>query len=238
MQSSTCHDSPVMSAARSRKITVLLLENQTWSLENSTKRLEDNGFSVRPVRDLNMLRRALELGIKPDVALIDISLDHSNENFEGFEAPAIIRAASPQTLCMALTGVGDAAMPEYLRRAMRDASDQDRFDGVITKYLTFDEVVLAINQLLEHGGYLEPGLERFLVSRTSDELTPDEKLVLQARRDGYSGPELTEFVHMSKRTVDRNTGSAKLKLKVKTVSEAVAEAVRQRLINPSTRKTP
>jgi DNA-binding NarL/FixJ family response regulator len=139
---------------------------------------------------------------------------------------------------MALTGAGDAAMPEYLRRAMRDATPEDRFDGVITKYLTFDEVVTAINQLLEHGGYLEPGLERFLLSRSSDELTPDEKLVLQARRDGYSGPTLNQVVHMSKRTVDRNTGSAKLKLRVKTVGQAVGEAVRQRVISPVTKRMP
>lgn len=211
------------------EIIVLLLENEQLVLESLTVNLGARGFRVLPVRDIDVMRRALQ-GVKPDVALIDLSLNDEDNDGLGFAAPAIIREQSPATLCMALTGPPVPALEEYVHRAMRDASEDERFDGFITKSTDTDGLVAAINSLLAAHGYVAPGLEKYLVGDKRNELTPMERRYLQARRDGLTGRTLIEALKMSQRQVVRYSDRVREKLGAQSIAEAVAEGLKRRLI--------
>lgn len=210
----------------SGEIIVLLLEDEQLIRESIALNLEARGYVVIPVRDLDALRRAVKT-VKPDVALIDLSLDGEDR---GFEAPAIIRTHSPATLCMALTGTPKPALEEYVHRAMRDASEDSRFDGFITKYSGTEELLAALNALLTAHGYVAPGLERHLTSDTRAELTPMERRYLQAVRDGLKGSALVNALKMSQRQVMRYSDHVREKLNASSMAEAVAEALKRRII--------
>jgi two-component system, NarL family, response regulator DesR len=177
-------------------IRVLLAEDQAMIREALAALLsfEDDIEVVAQVgRGDEVVKAAL--AASPDVALLDIEMP----GLDGLAAAAALKRTSPDTKIVILTTFG---RPGYLRRAMESG-----VSAFIVKDSPADKLAQTIRQVRAGQKVIDPDLAAAALSEGASPLTPRERDVLAASRDGASIAEIAATLYLSEGTV-RNYLSA------------------------------
>lgn len=201
-------------------------------LQRTTLRgvLERHGWDV--VGEAGDGRTAVEMATRltPDVVLMDLDMPVMN----GVEATRRIREAAPGAEVVVLTVFDDRTVFEALRAGA---------GGYLLKGTPLREIVTAIEQALAGGSPISPRVARLVLASFSDstvrpaaapgaavELTPREREVLALLVDGETSASLAAALGISLHTANAHIRSIYRKLEVRSRSQAVGRALRDRLL--------
>jgi len=168
---------------------------------------------------------------RPDLLLLDLSMPRMN----GISVIKDIKSRFPEMKIMALT-VHDTE--EYILETFHSG-----LDGYCLKDSSSSELLTAIRRVLQGDTYLSPGIsEKVLVgflegkktlkSGTSwDSITQREKEVLKLVGEGYRNKEISDYLCISVKTVEKHRSNIMRKLEVHTSSGLTAIAIEKGLVN-------
>jgi DNA-binding NarL/FixJ family response regulator len=163
--------------------------------------------------------------LKPDVAIIDISLKGGS----GIELIKNLKATEARVAVIVLS-MHDESL--YAERALRAGAR-----GYIMKRETAKKVVAAIRQVLDGKLYLSEQLsaslaEKFVgrdsatISPSIDQLSDRELQVFQLLGQGYETRQIAQSLNISMKTVQAFCARIKEKLKLASATELLREAIR------------
>ena len=172
------------------------------------------------------------LRLKPDVALMDISMPELN----GFEATLRIKQSDPNIKILILTMYDEE---ELIARCL-DAGAS----GYVIKDVPAAQLIYAIQTVYKGGEYLSPGVAKKVVSQyvkggkrqetSYDLLTGREREVLKLLADGFSSKEIASNLSLSIKTVDVHKYNLMRKLDLHDRSDIIKYAIQNKLIMLST----
>jgi DNA-binding NarL/FixJ family response regulator len=159
----------------------------------------------------------------PDVIVMDIDMPNSN----GIEGVLAVKKINQQIKVLMHTVFDDARLFECLRHGA---------DGYILKKDSSVMLVSAIKELMNGGAPMSPEiamlvLKAFRQPMTNEyNLTEREKEILESLTHGNSYKMIAAACFISTDTVRRHLQNIYLKLQVQSAPEAVAKALRERLV--------
>lgn len=164
----------------------------------------------------------------PDIVIMDITMP----NLNGVEATKKITTEFPGTKVVALS----------IHSNRRFVSDMLKAGacGYILKEGLFDELIQAINVVMEGGTYLSPQITDVVVDdyvkrlSSESELKPDvlsdrEHEVLQLLAEGKTTKQIALELHVSTKTIEANRRQIMDKLNMYSVAELTKHAIREGL---------
>ena len=165
------------------------------------------------------------LRLKPEIAIIDISLKDSS----GIELIKDLKQTQPTTAALVLSMHEEA---HYAERALRAGAK-----GYIVKRETTRKVVLAIRQVLAGGVYISEQLAASLAAQLVsgkgrpqqspiEQLSDRELEVFQLLGQGRGTRQIAEVLRVSVKTVQAYCARIKEKLNLESATELLREAVR------------
>jgi DNA-binding NarL/FixJ family response regulator len=159
----------------------------------------------------------------PDVILMDIVL---GRGIDGMEATVQILAAQPDIGVIMFTAYGE-------RHQLAKGLDIGA-RGYVLKDAHPDEVIRAVRTVAGGGAYVDPSLGGELVSRDAllqiTKLTDRERDILSMMAAGVASREIAAKLFLSTETIRTHLRSAMRKLDADTRTQAVALAIREKLI--------
>jgi DNA-binding NarL/FixJ family response regulator len=159
---------------------------------------------------------------RPRVALVDVRMPRLG----GIELAKRAQRSAPDTAILLYTGYGDRAL-------LTDALDAG-IRGFVLKEAPMDDLLRAVQTVARGGTYVDPVLAGTLaatsVGKELPELTPRERDVLRLLADGLANEEIGKRLFISAETVRTHVRKAMEKLDADTRTQAVARALRERLI--------
>jgi len=178
-------------------------------------------------------REAVELAgrLHPDVVVMDMSLPELN----GLEATRQIRKQSPQTEVVVLT----MHHSEALARDVLQAGAR----GYVLKSDADQSLIAAVDSLRQHKPFLTPVVTEFVLDgfmRGGDgheptpkaALTPREREIVQLLAEGNSNKETASAIGVSVKTVEAHRANIMRKLRLRSVSDLVRYAIRNKIVQP------
>ena len=164
---------------------------------------------------------AMAESLKPDVALVDITLKDRN----GLDLIKEITARAPATRCLVLSMHDEV---DYADRALRAGAR-----GYIMKEEADEIIVDAIRQVLSGEIYLRPRASaRVLRAHAGDtgtgvdSLTDRERDIFRSLGQGLTTKKIAEQFELSARTVEVHRANIKKKLGCEDAAQLLREAVR------------
>lgn len=165
------------------------------------------------------------LDLKPDVAIIDISLPGMN----GLELVKNLLHQDPNQKILIVSRHDEEL---YAERALRAGAK-----GYLMKLEAVDVLVQAINQILNGGIYLSNKIGNKLLMKLAtgsnaksanplDQLSDRELEVFELTGNGLSTKEIGEKLHISVKTVESHRANIKDKLQIDSANELMRHAVR------------
>lgn len=162
--------------------------------------------------------------LKPDLALLDISLQGTN----GIELIKLMRAEQPK-LPILMLSMHDESL--YALRALRAGAR-----GYVMKGEAMEHVLTALRKVLEGDIYVSPRFSERLVFKAIQSLeggmgSPVDKLsdreleVLQLLGKGFGTREIANELHLSIKTIETHRAHIKEKLGFKDAGEMVRFAI-------------
>ncbi len=160
---------------------------------------------------------------QPDVVLMDLVMPVK----DGIEATKEILARFPDMKIIALTSFKES---EMVQDVMREGAL-----GYLLKNVSGKELADAVRSVYQGEPALAPEVTRDFVigiqqPRTGDDLTEREMEVLKLLVEGMSNPEIADRLVISRSTARAHVSNILAKLQVSNRSEAVALALRKRLV--------
>jgi DNA-binding NarL/FixJ family response regulator len=175
-------------------------------------------------------REALDLADKlsPDLILMDVTMP----NLNGIEATRKIKSKNSAIEIIALSLHSD-------RRYVLGMIDAGA-SGYLLKECAFEELVRAINTVMDKKKYLSPEIsdiliEEYVKKNTQGKptiylkLTPREREILQLISEGRNTKEIARRLYISIKTVETHRRHIKKKLKVESIAELTKIAIREGL---------
>jgi DNA-binding NarL/FixJ family response regulator len=172
-----------------------------------------------------VIRQVREL--KPDIILMDIEMPDSN----GLEGLLQIRSIDPEVKIIMLTVFDDNK--NVLDAICAGAS------GYILKKHAFKKLFSAIEEVMEGGAPLSANVSKMILdhihrsgslAETDSNLTGREKEILDELVKGNSFKIIASNLFVSLETVKTHIKNIYVKLQVHTQTEAVAKAIRNRIV--------
>jgi DNA-binding NarL/FixJ family response regulator len=159
---------------------------------------------------------------KPRVALVDVRMP----KLGGIELSRRAQRSTPETSILLYTGYGDRALlTEALDAGVR---------GFVLKEAPMDDLLRAVQSVASGSTYVDPVLAGTLatlsIGNKLPELTQRERDVLRLLADGLANEEIGKRLFISAETVRTHVRKAMDKLDADTRTQAVARALRDRLI--------
>ena len=159
----------------------------------------------------------------PDVILMDIVL---GRGIDGMEATTQILAAQPEIGVIMFTAYGER---HQLAKGLNIGAR-----GYVLKDAHPDEVIRAVRTVAAGGAYVDASLGGELVSREAmlqlTRLTDRERDILSMMAAGVASREIAATLFLSTETIRTHLRSAMRKLDADTRTQAVALAIREKLI--------
>jgi two-component system response regulator NreC len=208
-------------------IRVVLADNHELVRQGLKALLEREGFDV--VGEASDGQEAVRLVpvVRPDVAIIDISMPILN----GLDAARELHRSPQRTRTILLTRHDeDQYVTEALRAGVR---------GYVLKNQAANDLVHAIQQVCRGEIYLSPSISRTVVeaflSKTAvptDPLTSRERQVLQLIGEGKSSKEIATLLGISVKTAESHRTRLMRKLDIHELASLVRYAIRRGLVQP------
>jgi DNA-binding NarL/FixJ family response regulator len=209
------------------KPRLLIADDHTLIVEAFTKLLEAEFEIVGTVADgLALLKMAPEL--KPDVVILDLNMPKLN----GMDAGKQLKRLLPLTKIIVLTMSEDF---EFAAQALRHWAS-----AYLLKKSAASELVRAIREVLKGKTYVTPRvaqrlLEEFVRDPRPDQeahLTKRQKEVLQLLAEGHTMRQVAILLEISTRTVAFHKYQMMQEHGLKTQSDIVMFAIKQRVLAP------
>ncbi|MCX6907683.1 MAG: response regulator transcription factor [Verrucomicrobia bacterium] len=161
--------------------------------------------------------------LKPDLAIVDISLKDS----DGIHLVKNLKARHPELLTLVLS-LHDEAL--YAERALRAGAS-----GYVMKQSSLLTVLAAIRKILDGGIYVSEKItDRMLAhaigAKQVSEASPMERLSDREREvfhkigEGFGTKEIAERLHLSVKTVETYRAHIKTKLQIAAAAEMIQKA--------------
>lgn len=210
-------------------IKIILVDDHTIIRQGLCSMLE-NRPDMKVIGQAGDGRNAVNLAIemKPDLVIMDISMKDLN----GIESTQQIIAADDGIKVLALSEHSDS-------RFVRGILQAGAF-GYLLKDSVFDELVKAIQVVMDNGIYLDPEIAKtvvkgYLTNTTKEDagycpvLRPREREILQLFADGYTSREIGSILCISRKTVEAHRKNIMDKLDIHSMAELTKYAVREGL---------
>jgi DNA-binding NarL/FixJ family response regulator len=205
---------------------VLLADDHTLVLEAFKKLLEPEFEVVGTVSDGRALL-SVAPGLKPDVIVLDLSMPELN----GMEAGLQLKRLLPRTKVVVLTMNED---PDIPREALRHWAS-----GYLLKKSAGSELIKAIREVLRGRTYVTPkvaqqlreGFVRDPRRKHKRALTSRQREVLLLLAEGRTMKETADLLHVTPRTVAFHKYRIMEDFDLKTTSDLVKFAIRERVIS-------
>jgi DNA-binding NarL/FixJ family response regulator len=179
-------------------------------------------------------REAVELvrTVRPHVVVLDLSMPDMN----GLEATRQIVAESPQTEVLVLT----MHHSEQLARDVLQAGAR----GYLLKSDADQSLIAAVDNLRLHKPFLTSTVTEFVLDGymqlhdgangdvSAAMVTPREREILQLVAEGHSSKEAAATLGVSVKTVDTHRANIMRKLRLRSVSDLVRYAIRNKIVQP------
>jgi len=168
---------------------------------------------------------------RPNLVLIDLSMPRMN----GLEAIREIRKRVPKTKIVVLTVHNTE---EYILETLKAGAN-----GYVLKDATHAELIGALNTVLADKCYISPGIsekviegyldgKKVLKPRTSWEtLTHREREILKLIAEGYRNKEISEYLCISVKTVEKHRANLMEKLNLHNVQALTTLAIEKGLVS-------
>lgn len=211
-----------MSSSSKVPITCVVADDHPAVLEAVAEFLVQGGIEViARARDGEEALERIEQR-KPQVALVDVRMP----KLGGIELTRRAQRSTPDTSILLYTGYGDRALlTEALDAGVR---------GFVLKEAPMDDLLRAVQSVASGGTYVDPVLAGTLaassIGNKLPELTQRERDVLRLLADGLANEEIGKRLYISAETVRTHVRKAMDKLDADTRTQAVARALRDRLI--------
>jgi DNA-binding NarL/FixJ family response regulator len=211
-----------MSSHAQAPITCVVADDHPAVLEAVAEFLVQGGIEViARARDGEEALERIEQR-KPQVALVDVRMP----KLGGIELTRRSQRSTPETSILLYTGYGDRALlTEALDAGVR---------GFVLKEAPMDDLLRAVQSVATGGTYVDPVLAGTLaassIGNKLPELTQRERDVLRLLADGLANEEIGKRLFISAETVRTHVRKAMDKLDADTRTQAVARALRDRLI--------
>ncbi len=181
--------------------------------------VEDDGIAVL-AEAANGLEAIEQIKIhQPDLLLLDISMPIVS----GAEILLDIKRWSPETKIVILTAVTSPGLLAGLVHA--------GIDGLFSKASNNDALFSMLPLILRGARHIEPAfLDIIRDSAPLEALTPREQQTLNMIVTGKSNKEIAELMGVSPKTAEKHRTSLMQKLKVRSIAELLAKALREGLI--------
>jgi len=185
------------------------------------------GDDLEVVAEASDGREAIRLAtrLKPDIALVDISMSGLN----GLDVTREVLCASPRSRVIVLTMHKDDA---YVVDALRAGAS-----GYVLKSQGFAELVQAIREVARGEVYVAKECWRPLVEacqsggdQIHDPLSRREREVLQLIAEGKTTKEIAGALNISVKTAESHRGRVMAKLDIHDTASLVRYAIRSRMI--------
>jgi len=209
------------------KPRLLLADDHVLVVEAFTKLLENDFEIVGTVADgLALLRKAPEL--KPDVVLLDLNMPQLN----GMDAGKQLKKMLPNTKIIVLTMSEDF---EFAAQALRHWAS-----AYLLKKSAASELVKAIREALKGKTYVTPRVAQRLLEEFVRDPHPDHQphltkrqiQVLQLLAEGHNMKQIALLLEISPRTVAFHKYQMMEEHGLKTQSDIVMFAIKQRVLAP------
>lgn len=209
------------------KPRLLLADDHTLIVEAFTKLLETECEIVGTVADgLELLQVAPEL--KPDIVILDLNMPKLN----GMDAGKQLKRMLPLTKIIVLTMSEDFEFAVHALRYWASA--------YLLKKSAASELVRAIREVLKGKTYVTPRVARRLLEKFVRDPRPDheahltkrQKEVLQLLAEGHTMRQVAVLLDISARTVAFHKYQMMQEHGLKTHSDIVMFAIKQRVVAP------
>jgi len=206
---------------------VLLADDHTLVLEAFRKLLEPEFEVAGAVSDGRMLL-SLAPQLKPDVVVVDLGMPLLN----GMDAGQQLKKMIPRTKLIVLTMSEDV---EVAGEALKHWAS-----GYLLKKSAASELVQAIREALKGRSYVTPQvkqrlLDEFIRDPRTDRvkvLTPRQREVLQLLAEGRTMKETAATLNVATRTIAFHKYRIMEEFGLKTNSDLVRFAIKERMIKP------
>lgn len=214
----------------SESLRILLADDHTLVREGVRRILESqrSAWAVSEVSDGEAAIAKVATG-EVDVLVLDLAMPGR----DGLEVLAEVKKSRPSVRVLVLTMHDD---PAYVSRAVQSGAD-----GYLLKDSAVQDLVTAIDTVMEGRAYYAPAVQRALSEivrgkaaeeRPLEQLTEREREVLKLVAEGYPTKEIAARLGISHRTVESHRANLMRKLDLRSVAKLTQFAVREGLVEP------
>jgi len=210
-------------------VRIILAEDHRITREGLVNLLKERP-DMEVVGEAENGREAVKLAseLSPDLVIMDVTMPDLN----GIDATRIITSGSNNTKVIALSMYSDKQFVQGMIQA--GAS------GYLLKDCAFEELVSAIQAVIQGDTYLSPGIAGIVVQDYLNKLTTDrssadtvltnrEREVLQLIAEGKSTKEIAARLSVSVKTVETHRRQIMEKLGIFSIAELTKYAIREGL---------
>lgn len=217
----------------SEKYRVFIVEDHQLfreGLKSMLKSRSDIEIAGEAEDGLNAVRKIKQA--KPEMVLLDLSIP----KISGISVMMEIKRDLPKTKILALT-IHES--DQYVLEAFEAG-----VDGYCIKDASRQELMVAIDSVLQGKSYISPGIsdlviEGYLNERKTlkdesswDTVTQREREVLKLLAEGYSNKKIGSFLHISVKTVEKHRSNLIAKLNIHNVAQLTTYAIQKGLVEP------
>ena len=206
---------------------ILLADDHTLVVEGFRKILEPE-FEIAGVVSDGRALLTVALQQKPDVIVLDIGMPLVS----GIDAGRELKRLIPRTKLIVLTMNEDA---DIAREALRRWAS-----AYLLKKSAGAELINAVREVLKGRTYVTPRLAQQLMDQfvrdprlgRTKELTPRQREVLHLLAEGRTMKETADLLHLTPRTIAFHKYRIMEEFGLKTNSDLVRFAIRERVVSP------
>lgn len=182
--------------------------------------------SLEVVAKVNSVKDALRIleNIKIDIVITDIDMPE----ISGLELLSKVKEMSDTIKVIMLSMHSDN---QLVRKVMQKGAD-----GYILKTANEEDMIMAVNQVIDGKKYFSPTITENLLSDQktpfkNEYLTDREVEVLKLIAEGLNSAQIGDQLHISARTVDTHRTNLMRKLEIKNIAGLVRYAMKSNLLD-------